>query len=218
LLGTGDVPDEKVDHGLRRRHPAELIVLTPEFPTGPARRAGRAGRTDGVGRRLWRWIPVGFVAACANAAGGPAPSVASDPVNPANAVVELVVDGDTIDVTIDGDTERVRMIGIDTPETKKPDTPVECFGPEATAFTQSLLTHGTPVRLERDVVGRDDYGRILAYVYRASDSIFVNYEIIRHGYARPLTIAPNSAHAERFVEAARAAEHDDAGLWSGCRR
>ena len=112
----------------------------------------------------------------------------SGPITPANAVVELVVDGDTIDVTIDGDTERVRLIGIDTPETKKPDTPVECFGPEATAFTQSLLTPGTPVRLERDVVGRDDYGRLLAYLYRASDSIFVNYEIIRHGYARPLTI------------------------------
>ena len=73
------------------------------------------------------------------------------------------------------------------------------------------------MRLERDVVGRDDYGRILAYVYRASDGILVNYEIIRHGYARPLTIPPNDAHAELFVEAARAAEHDDAGLWSGCR-
>jgi micrococcal nuclease len=171
-----------------------------------------------VGRRLWRWIPVGFVAACANAAPDPAPSATSGPITPPNAVVELVVDGDTIEVTIDGDTERVRMIGIDTPETKKPDAPVECFGPEATAFTQSLLTPGTPVRLERDVVGRDDYGRLLAYVYRASDSIFVNYEIIRHGYARPLTIPPNSTYADRFVEAARAAERDDAGLWSGCRR
>jgi micrococcal nuclease len=170
-----------------------------------------------VGRRLWGWIPVGFVAACTNASGGATPSPTSGPVAAANAVVELVVDGDTIDVTIDGDTERVRMIGIDTPETKRPDAPVECFGPEATAFTQSLLTPGMPVHLERDVVGRDDYGRILAYVYRASDSIFVNYEIIRHGYARPLTIPPNNAHAARFVEAARAAEHDDAGLWSGCR-
>ena len=161
---------------------------------------------------------MGFVAACANATADPAPSVSSGSVTSANAVVELVVDGDTIDVTIDGGTERVRMIGIDTPETKKPDTPVECFGPEAAAFTQSLLAPGTAVRLERDVVGRDDYGRLLAYVYRASDSIFVNYEIIRHGYATPLTIAPNSAFADRFVEAARAAERDDVGLWSSCRR
>jgi micrococcal nuclease len=144
-------------------------------------------------------------------------STASDSVAQANAVVELVVDGDTIDVTIDGDTERVRLIGIDTPETKKPDTPVECFGPEATAFSQSLLTPGTPVRLERDVVGRDDYGRILAYLYRASDGILVNYEIIRQGFARPLTIPPNDSYAEQFVQAARAAERDDAGLWSSCR-
>jgi micrococcal nuclease len=166
---------------------------------------------------MWRWIPVGVVGACANAAAEPAPSATADRVTQANAVVELVVDGDTVDVTIDGDGERVRLIGIDTPETKRPDTPVECFGPEATAFTQSLLPPDTPVRLERDVVGRDDYGRILAYVYRVSDGILVNYEIIRQGYARPLTIPPNAAHAELFVEAARQAERDDAGLWSSCR-
>jgi micrococcal nuclease len=170
-----------------------------------------------VGRRLWRSIPVVFVAACTNADAHPAPTARSDPDTPANAVVELVIDGDTIDVTIDGDDERVRLIGIDTPETKRPDAPVECFGPEATAFTQSLLAPGTAVRLERDIVGRDDYGRILAYVYRASDGIFVNYEIVRHGYATPLKFPPNVAHAERFVEAARAAERDDAGLWTRCR-
>jgi micrococcal nuclease len=154
---------------------------------------------------------------CADAAAEPAPSGTADSGTQPNAVVEFVVDGDTIDVRIDGDDERVRLIGIDTPETKKPDTPVECFGPEATTFTESLLAPGTPVRLERDVVGRDDYGRLLAYVYRASDGILVNYEIIRQGYARPLTIPPNVAHAEQFVEAARAAERDDAGLWAGCR-
>jgi micrococcal nuclease len=166
---------------------------------------------------MWRWFPVVVVGACANAAAQPAPSATDDRATQANAVVELVIDGDTVDVRIDGDDERVRLIGIDTPETKRPDTPVECFGPEATAFTQSLLAPGTPVRLERDVVGRDDYGRILAYVYRASDGIFVNFEIIRQGYARPLTIPPNAAHAELFVDAARHAERDDAGLWSSCR-
>lgn len=170
-----------------------------------------------MGRRLWRWIPVGLLGACANAAAQPPASTASDSVAQANAVVEAVVDGDTIDVRIDGDDERVRLIGIDTPETKRPDTPVECFGPEATAFTESLLAPGTPVRLERDVVGRDDYGRLLAYLYRASDGILVNYEIIRQGFATPLKFPPNVAHAERFVEAARAAERDDAGLWSSCR-
>jgi micrococcal nuclease len=72
----------------------------------------------------------------------------------ANAVVVEVIDGDTIDVEIDGTVERVRLIGIDTPETKRPNFPVECFGPEATEFTESLLPIGTPVRVERDVVGR----------------------------------------------------------------
>ena len=68
----------------------------------------------------------------------------------ANATVVRVVDGDTIDVTVDGTEERVRLIGIDTPETVKPNTPVECFGPEASAHTKELLPAGTPVYLERD--------------------------------------------------------------------
>jgi micrococcal nuclease len=74
------------------------------------------------------------------------------------------------------------------------------------------------VRLERDVVARDDYGRLLGYVYRASDDVFVNYEIVRHGFAQPLTIAPNTTFAELFVDAARAAEGDDVGLWAACGR
>ena len=131
------------------------------------------------------------------------------------AVVAAVIDGDTIDVHIAGRTERVRLTGIDTPETHKPGSPVECFGPEATAFTRSLLPPGTPVTIERDIVGRDDYGRILGYVSR-SDGLFVNHEIIRRGYAVPLSIEPNSTHAPRFADAARRAEADDLGLWAAC--
>lgn len=134
----------------------------------------------------------------------------------ANAEVEYVIDGDTIDVLIDGREERVRLIGIDTPETKKPNTPIECFGPEATTFTKSLLPVGTPVRLERDIVNRDDFGRLLAYVYRAADGIFVNYEVLRQGFGTPLSIAPNTTHIDLFVDAARAAEADDVGIWSAC--
>ena len=82
----------------------------------------------------------------------------------ANAVVEHVVDGDTIDVLVDGREERVRLTGIDTPERERRDTgtAAECFAAEATGFTESLLPVGTAVRLERDIVGRDDYGRVLA--------------------------------------------------------
>ena len=133
-----------------------------------------------------------------------------------NATMARIVDGDTIDVTIDGHRERVRLIGIDTPETKKENTPVQCFGPEATKFTTSLLPVGTPLHLERDVVGRDDYGRLLAYVYVAGDGMFVNLRIIREGFARPLTIPPNVAHADEFVAAAGDAEAGNIGLWARC--
>ena len=134
----------------------------------------------------------------------------------ANAVLVRVIDGDTIDVTIDGSEERVRLIGIDTPETKKPDTPIECFGPEASDFTHSLLPDGTALHLERDVEARDAYGRLLAYVYRVDDGLFVNMEIMRRGYARPLTFPPNINHADGFVAAARSAREANAGLWNGC--
>jgi micrococcal nuclease len=164
-------------------------------------------------------LSVAPLAACGG--GGAAAPPATGAVE-ANATVEHVVDGDTIDVLVDGAEERVRLIGIDTPEIahaasgNRPAQAAECFGEQASAYTESLLPVGTPVRLERDVVPRDDYGRVLAYVYRAADGIFVNYEIIRQGYAQPLTIPPNVAFSERMVDAARAAERDDVGLWSDC--
>ena len=133
-----------------------------------------------------------------------------------NATMARIVDGDTIDVTIDGHRERVRLIGIDTPETKKANTPVQCFGPEATKFTTSLLPVGTALHLERDIVGRDDYGRLLAYVYVAGDGTFVNLRIIREGFARPLTIPPNVAHAGEFADAAGDAQAGNIGLWARC--
>lgn len=156
-------------------------------------------------------------AASCDSSVGSTPTTISTGTVEANAVIEFVVDGDTVDVIIDGREERVRLIGIDTPETKKRDEPIECFGPEATTFTEALLPVGTPVRLERDTVSRDDFGRLLGYVFRADDGVFVNYEIIRQGYGQPLNISPNTTHSELFVDAAGAAEDDDIGLWSACR-
>ena len=127
-----------------------------------------------------------------------------------------MVDGDTVVVDIDGQHETVRLIGIDTPETVKPDSPVECFGPEASAFTKHLLPTGTALRLVRDVEARDDYGRLLAYVYLASDGSFVNLEIVRRGFATLLTFPPNVAHVDEFVAAAQSAQQADLGLWAGC--
>jgi micrococcal nuclease len=134
----------------------------------------------------------------------------------ANATVVALTDGDTISVRVGGAREKVRFIGIDTPETKKPDTPVQCFGPEASVYTASLVPVGTRVRLERDAEARDKYGRLLAYVYRADDGLFVNVDIIRHGYARQLTIAPNTAHEPDFTAAVGAAQRDHIGLWAAC--
>ena len=136
------------------------------------------------------------------------------------ATVTHVVDGDTIDVEIGGRTERVRLIGIDTPETKKPNAPIECYGPEASAFTASLLPIGTEVLIERDIVGRDDYGRLLGYVHLVdaggNPTTFVNMEVVEQGFARPLTIEPNSTFARDFADAARRAERSDLGLWAAC--
>lgn len=146
-----------------------------------------------------------------------AAATSTPPAVVANAAVVRVVDGDTIDVRFDGGEERIRLIGIDTPESVRPDTPVECFGKEAAAFTASLLPAGTAVRIERDVEARDDYGRLLGYVVRAQDALFVNLEIVRAGYAQPLTFPPNVAHTDEIVAAARAAEAADRGLWSECR-
>lgn len=137
-------------------------------------------------------------------------------------VVEYVVDGDTIDVRLGDDVERVRLLGVDTPEIAhaatdgRPGNDAECFADEAHAFTAAIVPPGTPVHLERDVVGRDDYGRLLAYV-RRDDGVDLNYELVRQGYAHPLTIAPNVARRDRFVQAAREAERDGAGLWTACR-
>ncbi len=127
--------------------------------------------------------------------------------------VESVVDGDTIVIT--GGT-RVRLIGIDTPETKDPRKPVQCFGLEAAAYTASLLAVGTAVRLVYDVERLDRYGRTLAYVYRLSDGIFVNAALVADGYAQVATFPPNVAHTEELTQLARMAREEGRGLWSAC--
>jgi micrococcal nuclease len=145
---------------------------------------------------------------------GGAPAASSGP--PGTAVVTRVVDGDTIDVRLAGAVERVRLIGIDTPESVKPHTPVECFAKEASARTAALVPPGTVVRLVRDVEARDKYGRLLAYVYRARDGAFVNLALAREGDAGPLTIAPNVAHAEEVAAAVGQARQARLGLWGRC--
>jgi micrococcal nuclease len=140
------------------------------------------------------------------------------PAPPANAVVTSVVDGDTIVVRVGGGVEHVRLIGIDTPETVAPTKPVMCFGKEASAETTALLPAGTAVELVRDVEPRDDYGRLLAYVYRAADGLFVNLRLAEDGLADALSIAPNTTHADAFRAAVAAARAARRGLWGACHR
>ncbi len=130
-----------------------------------------------------------------------------------NARVVRVVDGDTIEVSIAGDEEDVRYIGIDTPETVKPGAPVECYGHRASAANQRLV-EGRAVRLVFDRERRDLYGRLLAYVYAGKR--FVNAALVRDGYARTLTIAPNTAHAGLFARLAKRAGLAGRGLWGAC--
>jgi micrococcal nuclease len=146
---------------------------------------------------------------------------ASDPVDTdgrgLRAVVTSVIDGDTIVVRTGSRRETVRLIGVDTPETKHPDRPVECGGPEASARTAGLLPRGTPVRLVRDDEARDVHGRLLAYVWRDADGLFVNLDLVASGHARPLPYPPNTSHAALFAAAARQAETAGLGLWAACR-
>ena len=128
-----------------------------------------------------------------------------------------VIDGDTVDIEIDGRTERVRLIGVNTPETKHPTKPIECFGPEASAYMTQLLPKGTDVRIERDTEARDRYGRMLLYLYRNSDNLFINLDLISRGYGTPMSIEPNTFHRNDFVHAAALAEASNVGLWKACR-
>src|SRR3954466_15093243 len=129
--------------------------------------------------------------------------------------VVRVVDGDTIRVALPTGEEAVRYIGIDTPESVKPGSPVECFAKRASAFNERLVD-GQRVRLVRDVEERDRYGRLLAYVYRARVGLFVNAELVRGGYATVATFPPNVAHEREFRRLARRARLSGRGLWREC--
>ena len=129
------------------------------------------------------------------------------------------VDGDTLEVRLDdGDVETVRVIGVDTPETVKPDTPVQCFGPRASAFEHKTV-EGHRVRLLVGVEPRDYYGRLLAYVWvlrPGRKPRFLETELLRRGLARTLTFHPNDRFAHRFEELEQKTARAGKGLWNAC--
>jgi len=141
-------------------------------------------------------------------------------------LVAYVVDGDTIAVRIDRGVEKVRLIGIDTPESRKNEraalqaershrdikTIME-FGRRAKDAMKELLPKGTELRIEYDVQKRDKYGRLLGYVYR-TDNTMVNEEMLLRGYAQLLTIPPNVKYVDRFKKALAKSQREKRGLWA----
>jgi micrococcal nuclease len=130
-------------------------------------------------------------------------------------LVVRVVDGDTIVVS---PNEKVRLIGVDTPETVHPNKAVQCFGKDAKEFTRSMVEHRT-IRLVLDETNRarhhkDHYGRTLAYVY-FDDGTMLNAELIRHGFAHAYTRFP-FGHIVEFRQLERIARSQAVGLWASC--
>lgn len=126
-----------------------------------------------------------------------------------------VHDGDTFGVDMNGTKETIRLIGVDTPETRDPRKPVQCYGQAAATFTTQLLS-GQRVRLEADPLStnRDRYSRLLRYAYTA-DNRLVNAEIIKHGYGFAYTSFP-FGKADEFKRYEQAAREAGKGLWGSC--
>jgi micrococcal nuclease len=145
---------------------------------------------------------------CASASGRSPPSQDS-----IHVPVTKVTDGDTIHVTYQGRDERVRLIGVDTPEVSWYGGKAECFGEEAGLYTRGRLD-GRTVRLEFDVHLRDRYERLLAYVY-VGDELF-NLTLVQLGYAAADPVTPDTARAALFSDAEREAKAAGRGEWSAC--
>lgn len=145
----------------------------------------------------------------------------ASPVPLITATVSRVVDGDTIEVAFDGTKEKVRLIGVDTPETVHPSKGVEPFGPEASNYTKNRLD-GKTVYLEKGVQERDKYGRLLAYVWQEppteiSDAEITakmfNARLLVNGYAQLMTIPPNVKYVDQFTRLQAQARENSYGLW-----
>ena len=128
------------------------------------------------------------------------------------ARVTRVIDGDTIEVDMDGRLYKVRYIGIDTPETVHPTRGVEPYGKEASERNRQLV-EGKTVYLEKDVSETDRYKRLLRYVY--VDDVMVNAVLVQEGYAQVATYPPDVKYVDEFLELQREAREEGRGLWAG---
>ncbi|WP_377914852.1 thermonuclease family protein [Bacillus songklensis] len=129
------------------------------------------------------------------------------------AVVERVVDGDTIKVEVNNRSETVRLLLVDTPESVHPSKPVQPYGKEASNFVKELLPEGKEVKLEMDVGERDKYGRLLAYVW--VDGKMLNELLLEKGYARVAYVfEPNTKYVDRFRDIQEKARKQELKIWS----
>ena len=136
-------------------------------------------------------------------------------IQPGLYAVTEVIDGDTITVNMNGSTETVRMIGLDTPETHRPETPVQCYGEAASEYSKKLI-NGSKVRLQADPLNtnRDRYNRLLRYVYLA-DGTLVERNLISEGYGFAYTQFPFQK-TDEFKAYETAAKTANKGLWAVC--
>lgn len=165
--------------------------------------------------------PDGNGIACDDLPPGAAPAwwTSQIPANAEPATLSRITDGDTIRVITGGQEEPVRLILIDTPETRDPNRPPECFGQEATEYLTWLLSLGGTLYLERDVSERDQFDRLLRYAWLDFDdghAYLVNEVMVRSGYASLSTYPPDLKYVEEIREANRFAREHGYGLWSGC--
>lgn len=159
--------------------------------------------------------------ACEELPPGIAPALWADSV-PGDAIpVDLrsVTDGDTIEVTIAGRGERVRLVGIDSREAGGPYQDVECFGPEASSFLRRLLAVGGDIYLEQDLEDRDQFGRLLRWVwvdFGTGDVYLLNEALVRAGYAERFRDTPNRRYVDEVTDAETFARRYELGLWGAC--
>jgi micrococcal nuclease len=192
---------------------AAVVVLASPFSSEAEETGGGASTTI---RSVPATVAVPTTAAVATTTTTPAPAPSTTttrlptgvPAAGDDSSVERVIDGDTI-VAAGG--TRVRLIGVDTPETG------DCYSSDATRYLNELLPAGTRIRLVYDVERLDRYGRTLAYVYKLGDGVFVNLAVARNGFASQLTVPPNVAHAEAFRVAVSQARVAELGLWRACQ-
>ncbi len=132
------------------------------------------------------------------------------PISPEEVKVTRVIDGDTVELE---SGQHVRYIGIDTPETVDPRKPVQCFGEEASKKNKELV-EGKTVRLEKDVSDKDQYGRLLRYVWVGES--MVNLELVKQGFAHSYTYPPDVKYQEKILKAEKEAREGKLGLWASC--